>query len=140
MTARRRELECATRPLLPAHVREVGARRIAHAVRGCRELRLELDLSAEEGNSLGEVADGYGVNAGERRLLRRLRRTEKPLDSEPSRSFSHRENASDPAQPAVESELADGRGSGERGARHLERRAENGGGAIRPKPPKSAWL
>ena len=77
----RRELERAARPLLAAHVCKIGRRRLHRAVRGRRGLRRELDLPAEKGHRLGEVADGDGLDAGESRLLRRLRRTEEPVDS-----------------------------------------------------------
>ena len=126
MPAGRRELERAPRALLPAHVREIRAPRTAprrsRAPRGSGSSSISPRRIRDR---LGEVADGHGVDAGERRLLRRLRRAEQPLDSEPSRALGDRENAADPAQPAVESELADRCGSSERGARHLERRAQN---------------
>ena len=76
--ARRRELERAPRPLLAAHVREIRQRRDDAAVQ--RQHRIRLEVAAEIRDRVGEVPDRDRLDARERRLGRRLRRTEQPLE------------------------------------------------------------
>ena len=63
-------------------------------------------------------------DAGESRFSSRVRRTQETLGAEPPRALGNGEDAADPAQPAVERELADRGGALERAARKLLRRSE----------------
>ena len=72
------------------------------------------------------MADGHRLDAGERRLGRRLGRAEQPLEPDPPRALRDGEHAADAAQPPVERELPDRRVPLELLARHLLRRGEHG--------------
>ena len=71
------------------------------------------------------MTDRQCLDAGERRFLRRLGRTQETLHAEPSRALRDREHAADPPQASVECELADRSSPSERRARQLLRRAEH---------------
>ena len=105
--ARRRQLERAPGALLPADVREVGRRRRAVSVRHQRRFGLQLALAAQVRDGLCEVTDRDRGDAGESCFSSRVRRTQESLGAEPPRTLGDGEDAADPAQPAVERELAD---------------------------------
>ena len=118
------EFECAPRALLPANVREVRPGLCAKAVRRERRLGLELALSAQIRDRLGEVPDRDRGYTGERSLSRRVGRTKEALGTQSPRALGDGEDASDTAQAAVERELPDRSRPLERGARELLRRRE----------------
>ena len=120
--ARGSDLECTARALVPAHVGEVGRRDRSHDRRRLELVRLL--LAAQIGDRVGEMAERQRLDARERRLCRRVRRAEQPLDPHPARSFGDGENAADPPQPAVERDLTDGRVAVELRVRQLPRRGE----------------
>ena len=124
MPARGRELERPPRALLPAHVGEIRHEHRRGAVDG--EHRIRLELAAEIRDRIREVAYRHRLDARQRRLRRRLRRAEQPLQPHPPRALGDREHAADRAKPSVERELADGRVPLELVARHLPRRGEHG--------------
>ena len=55
----------------------------------------------------------------ERGLASGIRRAQETLDAQPARSLGDREHAADPAEPAVECELADRRRAFESASRYL---------------------
>ena len=123
--ARSGQLECAPGTFLPAHVRKVGCRRRAVPVRRERRLGLQLELAAQIARGLGEVPDRDRSDARKSGLARGIGRAQETLGTEPPRTLGDGEDAADPAQPAVERELADGGGALERAARKLLRGGEN---------------
>src|SRR5919205_2671913 len=72
VTASRGELERTTSALLPAHVREVGRGTGVVTIRGHGLDRRRLPLAAEVRDCLREVVKWDGLDAGKRRLGRRL--------------------------------------------------------------------
>ncbi len=117
------DLERAPRALLSSDVREVGQRR--RVVRARRHDRIRLELAAEVGDRVGEVPDGNRLDAGERRLRRRLARAEHVLEPHAPRALGDREHAADAAEAPVERELPDGRVPVELVVRQLPRRREH---------------
>ena len=101
-----------------------GAAGAGVAVGRERRLRLQLELPAKIRDCLGEMPNRHRCDTRERGLPRGIRRAEETLDAEPARSLGDREHAADPAQPAVERELADRRRALERASRQLLRRGE----------------
>ena len=97
VAARRCQLERAAGPFLAADVGEVGRRRRTVAVRRQRRLGLQLELAAQVGDRLGEVADRDRGDAGESGLPRGLGRTKEPLDAEPPRALGDGEHSADAA-------------------------------------------
>jgi hypothetical protein len=120
----RGQLERAPGAFLPADVGQIRCRRCAMAVRRERLLGLELALSAQIRDRLGEVPDRDRGYSGERSLPRRVGRAEKSFGAEPACALGDGEDSSDPAQAAVERELADGSRPLERAARQLQGRRE----------------
>ena len=121
--ARGGDLERAPRALLSSDVREVGQRR--RVVRARRHDRVRLELAAQVGDRVGEVPHRDRLDAGERRLGRRLARAEHALEPHAPRALGDREHAADAAQAPVERELADGRVPVELVVRQLLRRREH---------------
>ena len=70
------------------------------------------------------MADRDRRHTGERRLASRVGGAQQTLGTEPPCALGDGEDAADPAQPAVERELADRSGALERAARKLLRRGE----------------
>ena len=121
--ARGGDLERAPRALLSSDVREVGQRR--RVVSAWRHDRVRLELAAQVRDRVGEVPHRDRLDAGERRLGRRLARAEHPLEPHAPRTLGDREHAADAAQAPVERELADGRVPVELVVRELLRRREH---------------
>ncbi len=122
--ARSRQLERASGAFLATHVREVGHRGGAMAVRRERRLGLELELAAQVRGRLGEVPDRDRGDARESGLSCGVGRTEEALGTEPPRTLGDGEDTADPAQAAVEGELADRGGALERAPWKLLRRRQ----------------
>ena len=124
MAARRRELERAPRALLAADVGQVEAPAAAAAPVRRAGLR-RLALAAQVRDRLGEVANGHGLDPGERRLGRRLGGAEEPCRDRRGAPLGRRERAADRPEPAVERELADRGVLREASGRKLARRREH---------------
>ena len=84
------ELERPPRSLLTMDVGEIGSLSRALAVRRERRLGVELELTAQIGRGLGEMADRDRGDAGESRLACGVGRAEKALGSEPPRALGDR--------------------------------------------------
>ena len=128
VTARRRELERAPRPLLAAHIREIGheGRRLrARSVRRRLVGRRRLPFAAQVGDRLRQVPHGHGLDPGERRLGRTIGSAEQPRQPRLPRALGGSEHAADRAQPSVERQLADRRVAAERLRRNLPRRGQH---------------
>ena len=109
MPARGRELQRSSRALLTPDIREIGARwiRIAAVQRQCLDRRRN-PVATQVADNLGQVANRDGLDAGERRLGRACRRAKKLRQAGLSRAFCRGQDAADPTQTAVQSELANG--------------------------------
>ena len=68
----------------------------------------------------------HGLDAGQRRLRRALRRTDQPRKPGLPRALGRREHPADRPQPPVQRELADRRVPAERLGRHLARGGQHG--------------
>jgi ADP-ribose pyrophosphatase len=123
VSTRCRELERAAGTLLPAHLREVGVSRCRRRTVGL--VRRRLVLAAKVGDGLGEMTQRHRIDAGERRLRRRLGRAQDSVEAGFARRLGRDEHAVDGTQPAVERQLADGRESLEAVARKLVRGSED---------------
>ena len=124
MPARGGQLERAPGTFLPAHVRKVGCHCRAVPVRHERRLGLQLELATEEGRGLGEMPDRDRGDPRESGLAGGVGRAQETLGTEPPSTLCDGEDAADPAETAVERELADRGGALERAARELLRRCE----------------
>ena len=102
-----RDLERTAPALLATNVFEI---RMPHGRRlAVRRLeRRRLDLAAQVGGGLSEVAKRDGLDAGERRLGCRACRAEQPLEPALAGAFRGGEHAAHRSYSAVERELADG--------------------------------
>ena len=119
------DLERPSRTLLPTHVGEVGPALAAEIIVGKRlELR-RLDLAAQVRDRLCEVTDRHRLDAGERRLGRRLRSANDAAKARPPRALGDGERPRDRPDPPVERELADRRVVGEALGRKLAGRGEH---------------
>ena len=87
--------------------------------------RRSVDLAAEVRDDLGEMPHGHRLDAGERRLGRRLRRADDVRQPGSPGSLRDGERPRDRPDPPVERELADRRVLGEPLGRELPRRAED---------------
>ena len=85
--------------------RSRGAAASAWASR--RRQRIRLELAAQVGDRVGEMAEHDRLDACERRLCSGFRRAEHALEAHASCAFGDREDAADAAEAAVERELAD---------------------------------
>ena len=121
-----RDLERATRALLPADVGEVRGlvgRQLVVSERleaGCR------DLPAEVGDGLGEVPHGYRLDARESDLGSRLHRAHDPAQAGPAGALRDGQGARDRSDAPVERELPDRRMVGKALRRELSRGGEHG--------------
>ena len=107
VAARRGDLEGPARPLLAAHVGEVGHVRERLEVVG-RLLRLgRVALSPQIGDRLGQVVDTDRLDSGQGDLCPRLGGADEMGEPRAPRPFSGDERAGDRPQPSVECELAD---------------------------------
>ena len=93
-------------------------------VRHERRLGLQLELATEEGRGLGEMPDRDRGDARQSRLAGGVGRAQETLGTEPPSTLCDGEDAADPAETAVERELAERGGALERAARELLRRCE----------------
>ena len=84
-----------------------------------------VDLASEVAHDLVQMANGNGLDAGERRLRCRLRRADEPRQSGAESALGHGQRAGDGPHAAVQRELADGRVLGEPLGRELPRGAED---------------
>ncbi len=141
MRTRRRELERAARTLLAAHVRQVGNGRRAVAVGDRRDRvgRRRLPLAAQVGDRLRQVAQGNGLDPGERGLRAGLRRAEEVREPRLARALRRRQHAADRPQPPVQRQLADRgvaaerfRGNLPRGREHRQRDRQVEAGSFLP--------
>ena len=101
------ELERAAAALLAAHLGEVGQERLLELVAARRSGERDVLLAPEVGDRLGEVVDGDDVDAGQRRLGRRLGGAEEPRQPGPPRPLGDGDRARDGPHATVERELAD---------------------------------
>ena len=90
-----------------------------------RRQRIRLELAAQVGDRVGEMAERDGLDACERRLCSGFRRAEHALDAHASCAFGDREDAADAAEAAVERELAHGCMTVELVVRQLTRCSED---------------
>ena len=105
MTPGRRELERPTRPLLAAHVCQVGRVRLDPLRRRVDGRRPE--LAAQVRDRLGEVPDRDGLDAAELGLGRGLGRAEDSIEPGQPGALGDREGAAHRPDATVERELAD---------------------------------
>jgi ADP-ribose pyrophosphatase len=107
VTPRRGELERASRPLLAAHVCQVGRARDGPVLpRGLGTGRRP-PLAPQVRHRLGEMSKGDRLDAGERNLEPGLGRAEESREAGATGALRRRERTAHWAQPAVEGELAD---------------------------------
>ena len=140
VTAGRGDLERAPRTLLPAEVAEVGrGRRVVHpALVWRRVCGRRLAPSPQVGDRLGEMRDGYGLDAGQGDLGARLGRADDPVEPGPARALGRDERAGHGSEAPVERQLADRRVTGQRVAAAAGRDAASTASAIgRSKPEPS---
>jgi hypothetical protein len=84
-----------------------------------------VDLAPQVGDCFGEMANGYRLHAGERRLGRRLGRTDDPPQTRAPRAFRNRQRSGHGPDAAVEGELADRHVLGEPFRWQLSSRSKN---------------
>ena len=134
--SRRGDLERPARPLLAAHVGEVGNVGKRFEVVGRNRRLRRVALAAQIGDGLGEVAHADRLDSGQSDLGARLGGTDEMREAGAPGSFGGDERAGNGPQTAVESELADRGVPLERLGRQLVGRCEHGQSdrEIEPRP------
>ena len=121
----RGNLECSPRPLLAAHVPEIGHLGRFEHFRRERLERGRVDLSPEVGDGFAEAAHGNGLDARQSGLRRRLGGAHDEAKPGASGTFRDGQRARDRPDASVEPELTDRRVIRQPLGRKLSRRSEH---------------